>query len=172
MKKNSLLFLIGPPTLPPSIFRMPLGFFVTPARFSSHVYARSDVVGVKGESAAVEFVGPGFRRDGDGGAAGHPLFRIEVIGGDVDLLNALHRRDIHHVVRHGDQDVGRAVHSRVVVAAVLPVHIGGEVALRSIDDGVLKSYRRGARNQVDQALKVAVAARAAGSRFPALAGSR
>src|SRR5260370_7696331 len=41
VKKNTLLFLMGPPRLPPSIFRMPLGLSFTPARFSSQVYARS-----------------------------------------------------------------------------------------------------------------------------------
>src|SRR5438105_6226038 len=39
-KKNSLFFLIGPPRLPPSMFRLPFGLFVTPARFSSHVNVR------------------------------------------------------------------------------------------------------------------------------------
>src|SRR6266851_3753951 len=39
-KKNSLPFLMGPPRLPPSMLRMLLGFFVTPARFSSHQKAR------------------------------------------------------------------------------------------------------------------------------------
>ena len=40
VKKNSLLFLMGPPMLPPSMFRMFLGFFATLARFSSHRKAR------------------------------------------------------------------------------------------------------------------------------------
>src|SRR5574337_1236041 len=39
-KKNHLSFLMGPPMLPPSMFWMVLGLFVTPARFSSHVKAR------------------------------------------------------------------------------------------------------------------------------------
>src|SRR5204863_4660895 len=87
------------------------------------------VVGVQGESAAVNLVGAGLGRDRDGGAAGHPLFRLKVIGRDVDFFDAFHRRDIHHVVRHGDQNIGRAVYSGVVVAAVLAVHIGCKVAL-------------------------------------------
>src|SRR5207237_1919107 len=41
VKKNSLLFLIGPPILPPSRLRILLGFFVTPARFSSHQKLRN-----------------------------------------------------------------------------------------------------------------------------------
>src|SRR5215203_1448932 len=39
-KKNSLFRLIGPPMLPPSMLRVPLGLSVTPARFSSQVNAR------------------------------------------------------------------------------------------------------------------------------------
>src|SRR5262249_24168198 len=49
---------------------------------------------VQGESAAVKLIGSGLGRDGHGGAAGHPLFSIEVIGRDVDLLNAFHGRDV------------------------------------------------------------------------------
>src|SRR5207302_2075025 len=78
-------------------------------------------------------------------------------GGDVELLYAFHRRDVYHVVSHGDQNIGRAVHSSVIVTAILAVEVECEVALGRIDDGVLKPPRRGAWNQVNQALKVAVA---------------
>ena len=39
-KKNSLFFLMGPPMLPPSMFRMFFGFLLTPERFSSQMKAR------------------------------------------------------------------------------------------------------------------------------------
>src|SRR2546421_390374 len=81
----------------------------------------------------------------------------EIIGGDVNRLNAFHRRDVRHVVRHGHQNIGSAVHARVVVTAVLAVEVECEVALGRIDHGVLKTPRRGPWYQVNQALKVAVA---------------
>src|SRR5229473_2770941 len=105
----------------------------------------------------MELVRAGFRRHSDGGATGHALFRLEVIGGNVDFLNAFHRRDVRHVVSHGDQNIGGAVHSSVIVAAILAVEVECEVALGRIDDGVLKPPGRGAWNQVNEALKVAVA---------------
>ena len=40
VKKNSLFFWMGPPMLPPSMLRTPLGFFLIPARFSSQRNAR------------------------------------------------------------------------------------------------------------------------------------
>src|SRR5262245_14165549 len=36
-EEKQLVFLDGPPMLPPSMFRMPFGLILTPARFSSHV---------------------------------------------------------------------------------------------------------------------------------------
>ncbi len=112
---------------------------------------------MEAKSAAMELVRAGFRRHSDGCAAGHSLFRLEVIGGNVDFLNAFHRRDVRHVVCHGDQNIWGAVHSSVIVAAILAVEVEREVALGSIDDGVLEPPRRGAWNQIYQALKVAVA---------------
>src|SRR3954468_13927847 len=41
VKKNHLFFLIGPQRLAPLLFRVPSGFSLTPARFSSQVNARS-----------------------------------------------------------------------------------------------------------------------------------
>ncbi len=89
------------------------------------------------EKAAVEFVGAGLRRYSHRSAAGNPLLSIEVIGGDVDRLDALHRRNIDRVVRHRDQDIGRTVHSSIIGAAVLAVDVGGQGTPRRIDDGIL-----------------------------------
>jgi len=44
-----------------------------------------------------------------------------------------------------------------IVATVLAVEVKGEVALRRINDGVLKASRRGAWYEIDEALKVPVA---------------
>ena len=44
VKKNNLLFSIGPPRLTPLMLRLPSGFSLAPARFSSHVNARIAVL--------------------------------------------------------------------------------------------------------------------------------
>src|SRR5262245_35041578 len=46
-KKNSLFFRMGPPMLPPSMFRMILGFLACLARFSSHRKARKALLSWK-----------------------------------------------------------------------------------------------------------------------------
>ena len=125
-KKNSLFFLIGPPRLPPSMLRMPFGFSCDASAILVPRERAQRAAVVHRERAAVEVVRPGLGDHGDGGAAGHALLGIEVVGGDVDFLDALHRRDVHRVMRHRDQDVGRAVHARVVGAALLAVDVGRE----------------------------------------------
>ena len=67
------------------------------------------------------------------------------------------RRDVHRVVRHRHQDVGRTIHAGVVGAALLAVDVRRQRASRRVGDGVLESRRRRAGNQIDQALEVAVA---------------
>ena len=156
-KKNSLFFLIGPPRLPPSMLRLPSGLSVTPARFSSQVNVRSALLSYIANAVAAQVVRAGLGDDGDGRAAGHALLGIEVVGGDVDFLDAFHRRDVHRVVRHRDQDVGRTVHARVVGAALLAVDVGRQGASRRIGDGVLKPRRCGAWDEIDERLVVAVA---------------
>src|SRR5207245_2467629 len=96
-------------------------------------------------------------QDGDGGAAGHSLLGIEVVGRDVDSVHGLGRRNVLRVVREEDVDVDGAVETGVVVVSSRAVDVRGERAARSIGDGVLEP--RGCRPgyQVEEALVVAVA---------------
>src|SRR5438876_1822874 len=78
VKKKSLFFTIGPPMLPPSIFRMLPGFFFTPARFSSHRKARKALLSCRPKALPWNLLVPDFRQHGDRGAARDALLGIEV----------------------------------------------------------------------------------------------
>ena len=105
---------------------------------------------------AMELIAPGLRDDRDGRAARHPLFRIEIIGGDVDFLNGFGRRDIHGVVRQPDEYVRGAIDTGIVIVAIRAVDIRSEGPLWRVGNGILKLSRGRARNQVDQCLKIPV----------------
>ena len=166
-KKNSLFLMMGPPRFAPSSCWLSFGLSVTPPKFSSQVKARKRIVAVAGEHAAAKIVGPRLRDHGNGRAAGHALLGVEVVGGNVDFLDALHRRDVHRVVRHRDQDVGRPIQTGVVRAPLLAVDVGRQRTSRRVGDGVLKLRRRGAGNQIEQGLVVAIVRERQISRSPA-----
>src|SRR3954453_8199213 len=60
VKKNHLFFLIGPPALAPSMFRLPSGFSVSPARFSSQVNARNALLSCKTVAVPRNWLVPDF----------------------------------------------------------------------------------------------------------------
>ena len=86
---------------------------------------------------AVELIAAGLGDNGDGRSARHPLFSVEVIRGNIDLLDGLRRRHIHGVVRQPDEHVRGAVHASVVVVAVGAVDVEAQRTLGCIGNSVL-----------------------------------
>ena len=89
---------------------------------------------VEQKGGAMEVVGAGLGRHGDGRTAGHALLGVEVVRGDVYGLDRLRRSDVGRVVRQPDVDVGGAVELRDVVVAVGAVDVGRERAA-GVDPG-------------------------------------
>ena len=132
------------------------GLSVTPARFSSQRNARSLLLSCSANALPRKSFVPDFVITVIAGAARHALLGVEVVRRDVHFLDALHRRDVHGVMRHRDEDVGRSVHARIVRAALLAVDVGRQRAPRRIRHGVLKARGRGAGHEIDQRLIVPV----------------
>ena len=109
-----------------------------------------------GERRSAELVGPRFRDDVDGRAAGHSLLGVEVVGRDVDRLDRLGRRHVDRMVRQPDEDVRRPVLPGVVVVPRRAVDVRRQRARRRVDDGILEARGRRARDEIDQLLVVAV----------------
>ena len=111
---------------------------------------------VVGKRRPVELVGSGLGDHLDGSAARQSLLGIEVVRGDVDLLNRFRGGDVGRVVRQPDVDALRAIKAGVVVVAGGPVDVGRQGALGSVGVRVLERCRRRAGNQVDESLVVPI----------------
>ena len=98
----------------------------------------------------------GLRHHRDRGPARHALFRIEVVGGNVDRFDGFGRRHISGVVGEPDENAQSAVDARGIIVAIDAVDIGAQSASRGGLNRVLVLARRRAGNQVDQALIIAI----------------
>src|SRR5215467_15179363 len=90
------------------------------------------------KQASVELIRPGLGDNGDGRSTGHSLLGVEVIRRNVDLLNGLCRRNVNGMMREPYENVGRAVHTRVVVVSIRPVDVGAQTTFRCVRNRVLK----------------------------------
>ena len=105
---------------------------------------------------SVELIAAGLGDDGDGRAAGHPLFGIEIIGGNVDFLNGFRWRHVHSMVRQPDEHIRGTVDASVVVVPIRAVDVRAQGAFRRIGNRVLENSRRRARHKIDERLVIAV----------------
>jgi len=90
---------------------------------------------------------------GDGCAPRHPLLGIEIVGGNVDFLNGLRRRDINGMVRQPDEHVRGAVHA-VLYCYDWCLDVRAQGAFRGVGDGILKFSGSRARHEIDQRLEI------------------
>ena len=108
------------------------------------------------KSRPMVLIGAGLCNDRNGRSACHPLFRIEIVCGNVDFLDRFRWRHINGVVWQPDEYVCGAIHTRVVVVAVGAVDVCAQSAFRSVGNGVLENTRCCTRHEINQGLKVPV----------------
>ena len=137
VKKNNLFFLMGPPRLAPSMFRVPFGLSLTPARFSSQVNARSALLSCMANALPRNWLVPDFVMTVTAAPPVMPCSASKLLVAMLTSWMLSTGGDVHRVVGHRDEDVGRPVDAGVVGAALLAVDVGRQRASRRIGDGVL-----------------------------------
>src|SRR5262245_5510082 len=105
-EKEQLIFLYGSADVGPVEVSDAFRFISYAAAILIPLKSPKESILVQGKSGPMKLISSRFGRHSHGSATGDPLFGIEVIGRDIDLLNAFNRRNVYRVMRHRHQNIG------------------------------------------------------------------
>ncbi len=108
------------------------------------------------EARAVKLIGTGLRGHRHRRSSGHTLLRVKRTSADIHGVDGLDWRNINHIVGQPDVDVGRAIHPCVVIVPRSSVDVGSQGSCWGRAHAVLEICRSGPRDEVDQALEIAI----------------